>query len=492
MAARKHLRERVGWAWAVLPAALGAFVWRDALLLIRYPVAVGIDGYYYVLQIDSLREQGRFYFHTNYPLVLYILTVFSYLIGDTPLAIKTGSLLLHTALCLGIFAVVNSITRSAWLGVMGGVLASASELHRYMIVEFIGNMGAATALVWCGWCVIRAARTRRVRWVVVAGTCLLVALLSHRSASVIALAFGGLLLLVRWVVTFREDRRSRWIVPTLMLVLWVAPAIVAAQPFVGLTPWLQHQVSVRPGWFLGRIALAEGIALLISAAATLIFVLRSRTLTVDEVSVSVLSTLVAWTILVTLNPFLAHYGLLEAGGRLRVLAYIQVAILVPCLLWLIGRVNRRVVPYALVPILLLLMVNIYAPPPYGARSEYLSRRERMLVRLPTLRGQIDPAAVIIAPHGDQFVITYALDNSSQHRPPSSEQRDEALWLLEGMEVARLSPSVVVLDQHSGGLSTALVKDEQLRELLTSSTAAERRGVFIANPHVRQAGRMLRP
>jgi hypothetical protein len=81
MAGRRALPVRL--EWLALVAALAVGVAYDAAVLFKYPFAVGVDGYYYVLQINELRTQGRLYFPTRTPLILYLLTGVSAPAGST-------------------------------------------------------------------------------------------------------------------------------------------------------------------------------------------------------------------------------------------------------------------------------------------------------------------------------------------------------------------------------------------------------------------------
>src|SRR5207253_2290004 len=142
-------------AIAALLVILIAGVIRDAHLLFRNNAAVGIDGYYYILQIDVLKNNHRLYFPTRTPLVLYYLTVISYFTKNSVTAVKIGSVLLHALLSLGIFALIASSTRNLWVSVLASALAEVSGLHLYMIAEFINVLGALTFLVWSGWFAVR-------------------------------------------------------------------------------------------------------------------------------------------------------------------------------------------------------------------------------------------------------------------------------------------------------------------------------------------------
>ena len=51
---------------------------RDASYLFSYPVAVGADGYYYVLQINELLKNHHLYYPSNTPLVFWILAALTF------------------------------------------------------------------------------------------------------------------------------------------------------------------------------------------------------------------------------------------------------------------------------------------------------------------------------------------------------------------------------------------------------------------------------
>src|SRR5215207_4600160 len=78
---------------------LGLAAWRDASVLFRYPIAVGFNGYYYVLQVDSLRTQGHLCYPTMTPVVFYGVAGLRYLVRDTPQTVKASGILMHILLC---------------------------------------------------------------------------------------------------------------------------------------------------------------------------------------------------------------------------------------------------------------------------------------------------------------------------------------------------------------------------------------------------------
>src|SRR5689334_11522463 len=97
--------------------------WVDLTALTQYPTAVGVDGYYYVLQVNHLRSTGNLYFATPTPLVIYFLAALKSLIPETVLAIKVGACLLQVLLILGLCLLVRELTGSFALGLVSGLLA---------------------------------------------------------------------------------------------------------------------------------------------------------------------------------------------------------------------------------------------------------------------------------------------------------------------------------------------------------------------------------
>src|SRR5215467_1679872 len=82
----KSNRVQVILGLGALLSVLVAGILQDAALLLPYPIAVGRDGYYYVVQANSMLSQGHLYYPTHLRLILYMVTAASYLIGDPVLA----------------------------------------------------------------------------------------------------------------------------------------------------------------------------------------------------------------------------------------------------------------------------------------------------------------------------------------------------------------------------------------------------------------------
>ncbi len=65
---------------------------RDASYLFSYPVAVGADGYYYILQINELLKNHHLYYPSNTPIVFWILAALTFVTKNAVVAIKLGSI----------------------------------------------------------------------------------------------------------------------------------------------------------------------------------------------------------------------------------------------------------------------------------------------------------------------------------------------------------------------------------------------------------------
>lgn len=476
---------------------LAASAWHDAALLMRYPVAAGVDGYYYVLQVDALRSTGRFYFSTKTPLVLYFLAALRFLSGDTIVSNKIGIIILHLSLCAGIFALVKSCTGSFRAGLLGSLIAAASSLHLYMIVEFVNNLGATALLVWCAWTLVRAAQTRRLVWLIATSLLLAGAAFSHRSALALALAVTACALLARWLLSRFDDRRARWTSLLLLLALWLAPAIYSRVGLAWLPAWAGREVSTVPRWPMGSDGLAEGLMLLLAAPATLYLLVRLRGHgPVKNLHVYTFGSAALLSLLVTLNPFLASAeGWVSIIGRLRGLAYIQAAVLLGGLGWMSAAVWRYAVPYLLAALLPLLVLSYLAPLPNSLQPEYQSSRMQIIRSLPLYASRLDPATLVIAPHGDQFIVTSVLGIRAQQRLATDAAPTDAYtggkgqpvyWLVRRMRCDAGSSQAMILATEAPGQCAVLMEEGQLRQLAHALNVTDWHRVLAANPHVREA------
>ncbi len=455
--------------------------WRDASLLAKSSLALGIDGYYYVLQVTGLFTNGGLYFHSYTPLTIYFLAGINYLIGNSVLAIKIGSIVLHLSLCCGIFSLVTILTKSAWFGILGSIIAIASGLHYFLVVEFISYLGAMTSLVWCIFFSIKAVESKRLRWILASGIFLTMALFSHRAAYPACLAFACLILIV-WMT---PDKITASKVLILLAVSGLC-LIVAALKFF-LTDSSNFGVMGFNNIIKKNFSHLGEVILLILASLTILLLLPTDSkLNLSKSTRIVIISLVLWNFLIILNPFFAfENGLQTIIGRLKVIAYIQAATSVPIAIWLILHYRKELIIYAGALTIPLILMTAFSPLPYGAGTEYLASRQRLLQSLSSHRQELQNIPLIIAPHGEQFLVTYVLNVPSQQRLPEKDSYASVYWLVHNVGKSNINGIFIGLEGEPNENDTLIIEEKVLFNYLQSVDSATYRRLVSSNEHLRR-------
>jgi hypothetical protein len=470
---------------ASLIALLGIAVTIDLTSLLRYRGAVGVDGYYYVLQVSELLNHGQLYYPHKTPFIFFLLSSIASLVGSSVLGIKIGSVLLHAVLTVGTFAVVSQLGNSRWLGFLGGVLAAFSGLHRYMISEFINYLGAIALMVTCGWLALRAIQSKRRVLAIFSLACFLGAIMSHKAVLPICLALVLLMLPVKLMLSARSPWHS--IVALLVLVLlFVTPWAVASQSLFELPPLLRAELLNYPALPFSHTGWAEKLMLLIAAPGVLLLTFFQKDIRNSKTCV-LLCVLASWSLLVTLNPFLAHSaGWSGIAVRLSGLAYLQVAFLVPGLLWLLLTIRAVSTWYVMSLIAPLVFASFAADRPSGMQPHYMFNREQIISGLPLHVSKLGQSPMIVAEHGTQFVVTFASGIPAQQRLPQNSEGKTVYWLLLGINQEMLDPSMIVLGQSAGGSFIVLVQSDNLKQIAQTISEGGRLRLFGVNRHLYQA------
>ena len=470
-------------AISVLLIILVVGVVRDARLLFRHDVAVGIDGYYYFLQTDSLKNNHRLYFSTRTPLVLYFLTFISYLENNSVAAIKTGSLLLHVLLSLGIFALVLSTTRKLWLAVLGSGLIIVSGLHLYMIAEYINALGALMLLVWSAYFAVRWAQTRRLMWIALSIVSLAAAFFSHQLAVGMTSIAAVSLLLFRGLASSRFKGKLAVAALIAVVVSYFGPVLVKAQAAVDIPERLRTELTAIPQWPLHPASLPETLMLALLVPLTLILLLGPHRVRAGSAAGTVVGLVAIWSLLVTLNPFLNQAnGWTGIVGRVRGLAYIQLAIMLPGAIWLMLPTWRTFATYLLAAVPPFAILTTLSPLPLGLRDEGLLRRARLVQQLPYHKGKVPDDSLVIASHGDQFLVSSTLGIASQRLQPPSDAHPSVYWLIDGPKNQLSKLESLAMAEHPTS-RTILVEEGTLAEYLLSATDAETRTLLSYNRHL---------
>jgi hypothetical protein len=231
-----------------------------------------------------------------------------------------------------------------------------------------------------------------------------------------------------------------------------------------------------------RTAFEEKLSLLVLAPLGLALCLREAAARPARRSHYVIVITSLFTILFTLNPFLSHEEeLLTISERLDLLSYIQISVLLPGIFWLL-RSKTVALVISLSVICLLLLGNHTLP--IGMQPSFIARRTALLNDLTGLRGELPPDALIIAPHGVQFLVTYATGAASQNSAPTGAGREtNIMWLVSGAP-CRAGQNVIVVSR--GRRCTLLVRETYAMPV----TDEEKSQIMAANPHLKSVPQEL--
>lgn len=478
--------------WAILMAGgamIGSILY-DGYYLFRSSAAVGIDGYYYVVQIDELFSNGHFYYATNTPLFLLLLYAAKYICCETVVAIKITVLIFQALLSIGIFLTVKLLTGNRWCGLLGALLTAFAGLHFHYISEFLNNLGALVFLVWGLFFLVRRKSDtghNRDNWrsLVLPAIFFVGACACHKSAIWLILIFF-ILFQIGKIILIGSDNETTSIL-TLKIprhgTLWAAlglffllPGGLAAQSFFKIPEGWQAEFLLLPRLPFGSIGIPEKLLLVLilpGIGRMLIRQPHQGFKKLPPVLTALVAALLFYSVLITLNPFLNHANdITGTVVRLDTMAYLQVAILLP--LWSMALVARArenstilqvgMQAMALMAAILLVGWSLFARLPYGLRSEYLETRQQLIRNLPQLRALIDPSAIVIADHGDEFLITEILHLQAQQTFDNKLAHRQLYWLIAGLkppEVPNESEESNVMSRSLSDIPLATEKDSQL-------------------------------
>lgn len=269
-----------------------------------WPVAIGTDSYYYVIQVQSLLESGSLYFKTNFALPLYLLTGFSVLTGDPVAGFRLGSALAVCALALAGIAIVWHGTRNAVATCFAALLLSCSSLISALTVDFVANAYGMVAFLLLLLGLFEKATDpsrRHELWLIAA---LAACLLTHISAVILALAT---LLASLTFVVHRDRQNIRAIVsPPVGLVLLLL--CIGGLALLALDPRaLEWMSALKWRGFGGWSRFRPEAAILVVSSLVLLWEAKSS----GTPAVKIAYALIVVSFVVVLNP-LASTDSLEA------------------------------------------------------------------------------------------------------------------------------------------------------------------------------------
>jgi len=161
----------VGWAF-----------WQRYAFLVDSPYPLGIDGYFYPIQLRSLLEEGSLYYPSA-PLTLWFMAPFA-AATDPISGAKIGAALGSAIAVVPIYLLGRRLSGDRVLGLLAAALVATSVESAYLTVEFVKN-GIAMAVGAAYLCALAWALDRPSRARVGVAVCgFIAALLAHKLVAV--------------------------------------------------------------------------------------------------------------------------------------------------------------------------------------------------------------------------------------------------------------------------------------------------------------------
>ena len=386
-------------------AGIAAWVlWDRWRFLSATPFPLGIDGYWYPVELRSLLSTGHLYYASE-PLSLWLMAPLAALAGPVTGA-KLGAALAAAALPVAVYPVARRISGQRAVALVAAALAASSAGSFYLATEFVKTefglplaLAFLAALAWTLEGEGRARRRWRSRRAGAAAALLLATALTHELALALALVGAAPVLAVH-VGRRRAGRRRAWMLaaaaaPVLVLALLVAVNRgVTAHLFAGRADWSLPALRLGPRvlWFRHEPAwggLLGVAALVLAAAGWRIAALRAPTSAVNR-ALAIGPSL--WALAVAL-PWLDATRPDGLTFRLRAVAFVPLCL---CAAAVLGAALARARPTLRMAIAMFITgLVLVRPAPYVAPVVAVDRD--LAAAVAAAAGQVPPGDVLITP-----------------------------------------------------------------------------------------------
>ncbi|MBA2539628.1 MAG: glycosyltransferase family 39 protein, partial [Deltaproteobacteria bacterium] len=183
---------QVGVAIALAALVVWSFVQRWNVLSAS-PFPLGVDGYFYPVQLRSLLETGELQYPAS-PLAFWLMAPFA-AATDPITGAKLGAAVLGALIALPAYAVGAQLGRDGdergrGAGLIAAVLATTSAGSMYMTIEFVKNGIGLTVAMTALWLVLRALEVPTRRRTIVAILGIVAAVLTHKMAAGIVIGIA--------------------------------------------------------------------------------------------------------------------------------------------------------------------------------------------------------------------------------------------------------------------------------------------------------------
>ncbi len=178
------------WAVTVTLLALATFVaWRRYQFLAESPFPLGIDGYFYPIQLRSIMETGWIDSPSS-PLGFFLMVPFAWA-TDPIVGAKLGAAVWCAAAVFPAYGVATRLSGFRTTGLVAATLVGLSHGGFYLTIEFVKNGIGITVALSLLWLLLRTLETpSRGRWIGCAAA-VVAASLTHKIAAPLALLFAA-------------------------------------------------------------------------------------------------------------------------------------------------------------------------------------------------------------------------------------------------------------------------------------------------------------
>ncbi|HEY0193106.1 MAG TPA: glycosyltransferase family 39 protein [Kofleriaceae bacterium] len=174
-----------------IPLAIAILIawsaWQRWQLLAASPFPIGVDGYFYSIQLRALLDHGQLAYPAS-PLAFYLLAPFA-AATDPITGAKLGAAVLGALIAWPAYGVGARLGGGRGAGLLAAVLATTSVGSAYLTLEFVKNSVGLTvglAALWAVLAAIAPARERRLPGrIAIAVVAVIAAALTHKMAAAI-------------------------------------------------------------------------------------------------------------------------------------------------------------------------------------------------------------------------------------------------------------------------------------------------------------------
>ena len=254
---------------ATLAALVAWSAWQRWLVLAASPFPLGVDGYFYPLQLRSLLA-GHGLAYPDFPLTFWLMAPFAAL-TDPVVGTKLAAAIYSALIAVPMYGVGRALGGSRAAGLVAAVVAVTSAGSMSLTFEFVKNGIALTIAVGALWLVLHAAAAPTRARIALALVGVAAALLAHKMAAGIVLGIGVPAALDAAVV--RGALRGRRLVCALLALTAGAGLVIALVPslrVLGAGLWTTDAAWDAPALAFGRVRLMMGHEPLIGGVLALL------------------------------------------------------------------------------------------------------------------------------------------------------------------------------------------------------------------------------